>query len=152
MLLVVATLTVPAASSHADVATITVDTRHVVLPMVTDAALQMGYVERDPARRAAALTILVEPIAEETGWTLFIRAEQAATGSGSTALSRGDVSWKFDHEHAAAYRSLADQEWVVLDRPMGGRAEVAIDLLVGLDWLNAPGRYRTSLSLTVRPR
>ena len=62
------------------------------------------------------------------------------------------MSWKFDHEATGAYRSLAEQEWVVLDRPMGGLAEVAIDVLVGLDWLNTPGRYKTSLSLTVRPR
>jgi hypothetical protein len=53
---------------------------------------------------------------------------------------------------SAAYRSLTDQEWVVLDRPEGGAAEVDLDLLVGVDWLTAPGRYRTALSLIVRPR
>ena len=78
-------LTLLATPAHPDVATISVSTRSIVFPMVTDAALDAGFVERDPARRAAALTIVVEPIVAEAGWTLYIRAEQSTTASGTTA-------------------------------------------------------------------
>ncbi len=136
----------------ADVASISVSTRQVVFPMVTVGILEAGDIEIDPARQIHALAVRVEPLGAEGGWTLFLHAEQAVTAAGSAGYPSDNLSWKFDHEKASAYRPLADQEWVVLDNPTGERAEILIDLQADLNWFTTPGRYRSALYLTVRPR
>jgi len=130
---------------------LTVDAHHVLIPAPGVSELDDGRVVQDPARGAYALRVQVRAPDSAAPWRLYLRADGATFRSEGFGKPCHDLRWKFDHESAGAYRSVEDQDAIVLERPDGGSAEIVIDLLVDLDWATPPGMYGLGLVFSLVP-
>jgi hypothetical protein len=124
---------------------LTIDTHQVLMPAPGASELDDRRVAMDPARGAYAVRVEVRAQDPAAPWKLYVRADGPTFRSEGSGKPCHDLRWKFDHEGAGAYRALEDQDAIVLERPGGGSTEIAIDLLVDLDWTTPPGMYGLGL-------
>jgi hypothetical protein len=131
--------------------TLSVRVRRVLLPLVTEEALDQGGLATDAARGTSAFEVEVTAPEGGAGWVLYVRADGPTFTADGAGKPCTDLMWKLDQANAADYRALDDHEMVVLENPAGGSARIALDVRVGLDWRTNPGAYGLGLIFRVAP-
>lgn len=131
---------------------IRVESRRVLLPLVTEQDLDAGGIELDSVRGQFALLIDISvPKTDARGWALFLRADRPTFMAEGTGKGCSDLEWKLDEAPSADYRGVDENETVVLADPEGGQARISLDVRVRMDWLTEPGAYDLGLLFRVAP-
>lgn len=118
---------------------ISVRTQRVLLPLVDEEDLDLGWIETDGARGRFACEILVESPLEEGPWALYVRADGSSFTRGAVEKPCSDLAWKLDEAPASAYIPLETEDALVLVASKGGNARVTLDVRVRLDWSTESG-------------
>ncbi len=141
----------PAGMVRAESASLSVQARRVLLPLVIEESLDAGHLDADEAHGVSAIVVEVTAPQDSTGWVLYVRAEQPAFSGEGAGKPCTDLQWKPDQANAADYRVLDDHETVVAANPRGGNARIALDVRLGMGWTSRPGTYGLGLIFRVAP-
>lgn len=131
---------------------IRIETRRLLLPLVTEQELDAGRIELDPARGQFALIVdITVPKTDPRGWALYLRADRPSFAAEDRGKISSDLEWKLDESPSAEYRPIDGNETLVLANPEGGNARIPLDVRVRMDWLTEPGVYDLGLLFRVEP-
>jgi hypothetical protein len=129
--------------------TLKAETDRIVLPSVQEEDLLAAAGEPASWGQRSGITVAVAPPEPGHGWELKLRASPSAGRVGVDRSPR--VYWKLDSEPPSAFRSLYEDEQVVLRSEKARGRKVTIDLAFGVDWEVAPGRYDVDFVFSVEP-
>lgn len=137
------------AGSSVAPASVQVEPARFLVPGITVETLDQGGIETDSGRGRYPIQIDINPEDPTRGWVLFVKAGQPAFSPESAGKPCTDLRWKLDQEDEKAYRPLREDGTIVLENAAGGRARIALDLRIDLDWRTDPGTYDLGMVFTI---